>query len=168
MSEDTPKRKPVNYDELFPGRFLKAGLFIGKTPTFAIADVDTEDLPQDDGKNKVRGIITFRETKMGLALNSTNGQSIKAMFGPKIADWIGKRLTLCTEKDRDPGGNGMVDCIRIAGSPDIERDVTIEIKMPRRKPKMRKLTKTLPKGAPKAAQQPPEEAPAMREPGEEP
>jgi hypothetical protein len=161
MSEDQPKRKPVNFDELFPSRFLKAGLFLGKTPTFAISDVDTESLPQDDGKEKVRGIISFRETKMQLALNSTNGQCIKAMFGPKIADWIGKRLTLCTEKDRDPGGNGMVDCIRIAGSPDIERDMTIEIKMPRRKPKTRRLTKTMPKGATKAEQT------ETRQPGEE-
>jgi hypothetical protein len=160
MSEDRPHRKPVNYEELYPSRFLKAGLFLGKTPTFTISDVDTEELPQDDGKNKTRGIISFSETKMQIALNSTNGQCLKAMFGVSIKDWIGKKITLCTEKDRDPGGNGMVDCIRIAGSPDIERDFTTEIKMPRRKPKTRKLTKTLPRQKPATATE-------TREPSEE-
>lgn len=159
MTEEKPNKKPVNYDELFPGRFLKAGLFLGKTPTFTIADVDTEELPQDDGKNKVKGIISFRETKLQIALNSTNGQSLKAMFGSAIKDWLGKRITLCTEKDRDPGGHGMVDCIRIAGSPDIAHDMTIEIKMPRRKPKTRTLTKTIPQAKPQPT--------ATREPGDE-
>jgi hypothetical protein len=144
MSE-TPKHKPVNYDELFPGRFLKAGLFVGKTPTFTIVDYDTEDLPQDNGKDKVRGIIVFRETKMHWALNSTNGQCLKAMFGTTLSNWVGKRVTLCAERDRDPGGNGMVDCIRVAGSPDIEQDMTIDIALPKRKPKSRTLKRT---GAP--------------------
>lgn len=142
MSESQPKRKPVNFDELFPGRFLKAGLFAGKSPTLTISDYDLDKLPQDDGRDKARGIISFRETEMQLALNSTNGQCLKAMFGTTLANWVGKRVTFCTEKDRDPGGGGMVDAIRVAGSPDIAEDMTVEVKLPRRKPKTRTLKRT--------------------------
>jgi hypothetical protein len=147
---EQPRAKPTNYDELFPGRFLKAGLFLGQTPTYTIKDVELESLPQDDGKTRDRGIVSFRETQLGIVLNSTNGQCLKAMFGTAVRSWIGKRITLCTEKDRDPCGKGMVDAIRIAGSPDLDTDMTIEVKMPRRKPKARTLRKT---GDPTASRQ---------------
>lgn len=156
MSEQ-PKRKPVNYDELFPGRFLKAGLFVGKTPTFTIRDYDAEPLPQDDGREKVRGIISFNETNLQLALNSTNGQCLKAMFGTTLAAWVGKRVTLCTEKDRDPSGGGQIDAIRVLGSPDIQQDTTVEIKLPRRKPRTRKLLRVLPRSQRQPQQSPPED-----------
>ena len=72
--EERPLPKPVNYDELFPGRFLKAGLFKGKHATFTITDVQLDRLPTDDNKKRVRGVIAFKETDMQLCLNSTNGQ----------------------------------------------------------------------------------------------
>jgi hypothetical protein len=49
--------KPVDWDELYPGRFIKAGEFKGKKPTLTIKDVDVESLAGDDGKEKVKGII---------------------------------------------------------------------------------------------------------------
>lgn len=145
MSEphEAPHKKPVDYDELFPGRFLKAGLLHGRQITLTIADVDTDSLPQDDGKMKTKGIVLFEKTDKGLALNSTNGQCLKAMFGRKVQQWIGKRVTLKPDKDRDPkNGRGLVDCIRIAGSPDIPETMTIQIELPRRKPKPWVLEKT--------------------------
>lgn len=154
---EQPRPKPVNYDQLFPGRFLKAGLLLGQTPTYTIKDIEIESLPQDNGKNRDRGIVSFRETQLGIVLNSTNGQCLKAMFGTAVRSWVGKRVTLCTEKDRDPGGKGMVDAIRISGSPDIESDTTIEIKMPRRKPKTRTLRKTGESAA--TRQEPPQRKP---------
>jgi hypothetical protein len=141
MSE-TERKKPVDFDQLFPGRFLKSGLFLGKTPTFTITSVDTEELPQEKGGDRTRGILSFRETKLQVVLNRTNGECLKAMFGRAVQDWIGKRVTLCTDKDRDPSSGGMVDCIRVAGSPDIAQDITVEVKLPRRKPKSRTLKRT--------------------------
>ena len=35
--------KPVDWDELYPGRFLKAGEFKGKKPTLTIAAVNIEE-----------------------------------------------------------------------------------------------------------------------------
>lgn len=153
---DQPRPKPVNFDELFPGRFLKAGIILGKTPTYTIKDVDLESLPQDNGKNRDRGIVSFHETNLGIVLNSTNGQCLKAMWGAAVRSWIGKRVTLCTEKDLDPGGKGLVDAIRIFGSPDIDADMAIEIRMPRRKPKTRTLRKT---GDAQAVKQPQQRKP---------
>jgi len=136
-----PPKPPVDYDELFPGRFIKAGLLKGREVTLTISSVAVEKLPQDDGTVRDRGIIAFRERPdKQLVLNSTNGQCIKAMFGRVLADWIGKRVTLAPERDRF--GREMVDCIRIAGSPDLPADIQIEVVLPRKKPKPRTLRRT--------------------------
>ena len=137
--------KPVNYDQLFPGRFIKAGLlqplFGTVRPVVTIKDYDLEELPQDDGKDKARGVITLVETSMQLALNKTNGECLKAMFGNSLRDWVGKRVGLCIERDRDPGGarGATCDAIRIYGSTDIKSDMSIQIKLPQRRPYTRKL-----------------------------
>lgn len=143
-------KKPVDYDELFPGRFLKAGLFKGKSVTLTIKDVEIEKLPQDNGKERDRGVISFNETPMQLALNSTNGQCLKAMFGRKPLEWIGKKVTFVPEKDRF--GKEVVDAIRVQGSPDIKDPIDVEIRMPRKKPKNRRLVPTVKNAAASATE----------------
>lgn len=149
-------KKPVDYDELFPGRFLKAGLLKGKHVTLTISDIDLEELPQDDGKERERGVLSFKGTKKQFVLNSTNGQCIKAMFGRKPMDWIGKRVTFMPDKDRF--GKDIVDAVRIHGSPDITSPVDVEIRLPRKKPKTRRLVPTGKPAANGAAQGPSTEA----------
>lgn len=122
--------KPVDWDELYPGRFLKAGELQGKKVTLTMVDIDTEELADDEGKKKVKGIIAFKETPKQIPLNKTNGLCIRAMFGRKLSDWSEKRITLFADK-----WNGE-DCIRIWGSPDITENMEVEIKLPRRKPSM--------------------------------
>lgn len=122
------RRKPVDYDELYPGRFLKSGAFAEweKKP-LTIADVDTDELEGDKGK-RTKGIIAFGEVAQGLPLNSTNGQCIKAMFGRTLRDWHGKRVALfVSEWAGEP-------CLRVWGSPDIEADIEVEVKLPRKRP----------------------------------
>jgi len=122
------KRKPVDYDELYPGRFLKSGAFAEweKKP-LTIDDVDTDELEGDKGK-KTKGTITFKEVPQQLALNSTNGQCIKAMFGRHLPDWYGKRVALFVgEWAGEPA-------LRVWGSPDIDADMEVEIKLPRKRP----------------------------------
>lgn len=120
-------RKPVDFDELYPGRFLKAGEFQGRKVTLTIADIDTEELVSDSG-SKVKGVISFRETPKQLALNKTNGICLREMFGRKLPDWTGKRVTLFpSEWNGEP-------CIRVYGSPDIAKDKPIQVQLPRRKP----------------------------------
>lgn len=153
-------KPPVNYDELFPGRFLKSGLLGDRKVTLRIASVSTEALPQDKGPDRVRGIISFEKTELQLVLNSTNGQCLRGMFGTHIPDWIGKRVVFFREKDRF--GRDVVDAIRIWGSPDIPRDLRLEIRMPRKKAVLRTLHAT---GA--QPEQPSEQEPAP-EPDREP
>lgn len=122
------ERKPVDFDELYPGRFLKAGTLgdLEKKP-LTIIDVDTDELEGNKGR-QVKGIVTFKEVPQGLCLNKTNGLCLKAMFGRKVRDWNGKRVALFV-------GEWAGDvCIRIWGSPDIEADIEAEIALPRKKP----------------------------------
>lgn len=123
----TTLKKPVDWDQLYPGRFVKAGDLLGKRVTVTITSVDLDELEGDKGK-KIKGIISFKETNKQLALNKTNGICLKAMFGRKLAEWEGKRVTLF------PGSWNGEDCIRIWGSPDIAKDQDIEVQLPRKKP----------------------------------
>lgn len=127
---DEPKRlpKPSNYDQLFPGRFLKAGELNGKKVTLTIKDADLEELVGDDGKPKAKAIISFAETPKQMVCCKTNGICIKAMFGPQISEWIGKRVTLFPDT-----WNGE-PATRVWGSPDLAQDLEVQITLPRRRP----------------------------------
>lgn len=126
-------RKPVDWDELYPGRFIKAGELLGKKVTLTIKDVDTDNLIGDDGKEKVKGVISFEQTPKQLPLNKTNGLCLRAMFGRKLPEWIGRKIILFPDK-----WNGE-DAIRLWGSPDIKEPIDVEVKLPRRKPFFMKM-----------------------------
>lgn len=120
-------KKPNTYDQMYPGRFLKAGLFEGKHVTLTITDVNLEELEGDDGK-KVKALVAFKETEMQLVCCKTNGFCIKAMFGDKLSGWQGKRVTLF------PSTWNNEPAIRVWGSPDLPEDMPVTIQLPRRKP----------------------------------
>lgn len=118
---------PVDWDELYPGRFMKAGEFKGKKPTLTIDKVKIEELVGDKGP-QIKGIIFFKETEKQWALNKTNGICLKEMFGRKVQEWIGRRVTLFA---------GMWDgeeCIRVWGSPELTADKDVTISLPRKRP----------------------------------
>lgn len=121
----------VDYDQLFPGEFLKAGLFRARPVTLTISGVEVRDLPTDKGGEKPRGIISFSETPMSLVLVKTNGEVLRAMFGPRVQEWIGKHVTFFCGSDRF--GGQTVDAIRIQGSPDIAGPMTVVVEYKRRK-----------------------------------
>lgn len=120
-------KKPVDYDELYPGRFLKAGELQGRKVQLTITSVDLDELASDNGK-KVKGVLSFKETQKQLALNRTNGICLKEMFGRRIPEWEGKRIVIFPDT-----WNGE-PCIRIWGSPEISEDKQIEVALPRRRP----------------------------------
>ncbi len=151
---------PDTYSELYPGRFLKADLLRDKPRTLTISKVHVEVMPDDKtGGEKDRGIISFKETTRQLALNRTNGECLKAMFGKKVKEWSGKRVTLVPEQAKF--GAEDVDAIRISGSPDFNRTVTIEIKMPKRKPVKRTLRNT--SGGSSTIEEPAEQVPDSKQ-----
>ena len=161
MSAQAPKilAKPVDWDELYPGRFLKVGELKGKHVTLKIADVDLEELIGDKGQ-QIKGVISFEKTPKKLALNKTNGLCLREMFGKKLPEWVGKRITLFPSQ-----WNGE-DCIRVYGSPDIAADKEIQISLPRKRPFNMTMHKTTPNlkaaPAPSAEAPPPDGDPSDR------
>lgn len=127
--------RPVDWDELYPGRFIKAGDFKGKPVTLTISAVRVEELEGDTGK-KMKGILSFQKTDKSLALNKTNGLLLKAMFGRSVQDWVGKRVTFhAAVWNGEPA-------IRVYGSPEIDGDMTVAIQLPRKRPFDMELKKT--------------------------
>ncbi len=158
MAQEKVFQKPVDWDELYPGRFIKASEFKGKPVTLRISDVAIEELIGDKGP-QIKGIISFDKTEKKWAINRTNGVCVKAMFGPKVQAWVGKRITLFPAlHDGEP-------CIRVWGSPDIAEDQDVLVTLPRKRPFVMTMHKTA-KGATTATKGAPvQPAPPEREPG---
>lgn len=133
--------KPVDFDQLYPGRFLKAGELLGRKVTLTMTSIDIEELEGEGGK-KVKATVTFKETEKQLVCCKTNGICIKAMFGKVLAEWVGKRITIFPDTWNDE------PCIRVWGSPDIERDLEVEIALPRRRPFRKTMHRIERRGAP--------------------
>lgn len=128
----------MHFDELFPNRFLKAGEFKGKDVTLKIVGVKREELEGDKGK-ETKAIVSFDRTPKQLVLNKTNALCLKAMFGAEVDAWIGKRVTFYPASI-EFGDTDLA--IRVRGSPDIERDLTFDLKLARKKPKPTTLRRT--------------------------
>lgn len=133
-------KDPVDWDQLYPGRFLKAGEFQGKKPTLTMTAVKLDELEGTKGK-QIKGIIHFKEVDKALALNRTNGVCIKAMFGRHLAEWIGKRVTLYAAPYEGD------EAIRVWGSPDISADSEVKVELPRKRPFNMTMHKVLPPAA---------------------
>lgn len=142
-------KEPTDFDELYPGRFLKAGEFGGRDVNLTITRVQLDELEGSKGK-QMKGILSFRGTPKELVLNKTNGECIKAMFGRRLADWVGKQVTLYPQKIE----SDLADiAIRVRGSPDLAADMTFTLTLPRKKPRDVTLKKT-PSTKPAASSEP--------------
>lgn len=124
---------PVDWEEMFPGRFLKGADLRGKRPTLTVSRVVLDELEGDKGK-QVKGIVHFEKTDKQLALNKTNGICLKSMFGRNPQDWVGKRITLHAEDWTDPKTREKQLVVRVYGSPDIAADMDVAIVLPRKRP----------------------------------
>lgn len=129
----------MNFDELYPGRFLKAGLIPNGKATYTITSVAKEQIEGERGlEDKV--VVTFSETALQLVLPKVNAVAIRAMFGSDVQQWIGKRVTLYATTDIMPFPKRRNEpCIRVFGSPDIREQLVCEWQPPKR----RKLVQTL-------------------------
>jgi predicted YcjX-like family ATPase len=126
-----------DFDELYPGRFIKAGDLKGRDVTLTIAKVQVEEL--EGSKKQMKGIVSFKESPRELVLNRTNGECIKALFGRKLAEWVGKRITIYPAAIQ----SDLADlAVRVRGSPDIAADVTFMLSLARKRPRSVTLKKT--------------------------
>lgn len=154
--------RPVDWDELYPGRFIKASDLKGKKVTLVISRVRVEELIGDKGP-QMKGIINFEGKDKALALNKTNGLCLKSMFGRKVQEWVGHKVTLFASTwDGD-------ECIRIWGSPEVKEDMQVTIALPRKRPfdMTMHAVQTGPKPVESAQSPPADDDDTTREPGAE-
>lgn len=130
---EDPPSTPVDWDELYPGRFLKAGQLGDRKITLTISRVVVDKLIGDDGQPKKKGVISFQGADAEWALNRTNGICLLEMFGRKTQEWIGHRVTIYQGKVESGSQRGK-PAIRVWGSPELEHDREVEIALPRKKP----------------------------------
>ncbi len=165
MSEPKEQDAESFYD-LDSSRWLKEEHLQGKQVTLKIKRVTFIDTVDDDGKPKRDTIIYFHGTDRHLGCNVTNKQCIRGMFGLKVkAEWIGKRIVLfptMTERpvyNKEDKQTKIRPCIRVWGSPDIEKDMVVTVNLKRKTPFNMTMHAT---GKPSDATQPQD-----REPGED-
>ncbi len=126
----------MDYELLFPSRFLKSSEFKGRDVTLTIAEVHREKLSIDIDKPEVKGIVSFKETEKQMILNRTNAMCIAAMFGRDIEQWKDKKVTLF------PADYKGDTAIRVRGSPELKEPKTVEIKLFKRRPFSMQLKNT--------------------------
>jgi hypothetical protein len=147
MSEQTSL--PTSYDEMFPGRFLKSGLFKGREPTMTVTRVETEVFPgigvdKKTGKknpDKTKGMLFFKETEKALMVNVTNGQCLRQIMeyltdietSKNPQNLVGHRFTFfATTTTMRKWIDGKMTpyqepCIRVKGSPELDKNIEVEI-----------------------------------------
>lgn len=122
-----------SFDQLYPGRWLKAGLLDGQLATYTIKDITREELEGEKGPEP-KIVMAFEETPLALVLAKVNAVAIKAMFGPDIQQWLGKRITLYGTTSIMPLPTRKNEpCLRVYGSPDIADEIECAWTPPRRR-----------------------------------
>ncbi len=112
------------------------------TPTVTITAVEGAAFESESGKTERKALISFAGKDKKLAAGTLNCICIEAMFGPEVEDWVGHSITLMADKVEVAGHLKGQPCIRIKGSPELRGNVTVDIKLPRRKPFQRVLVPT--------------------------
>lgn len=129
----------TTWASLNPGEYIAADEFGDRAPTLTITAIDSESFERDTGGHQKRGVVTFKETNRRWVLNETNIQLLGALW-PTPEDAIGHRVTLMAESVKF--GRETVRGIRVKGSPDIDADVVVAVKLPRKAPQDRTLYST--------------------------
>lgn len=105
----------MDYEKLFPGRFIKSADLDNRDVTLEIRAVRAEEI-----EGKPKAIVSFHGTKKELVMNRTNAESLKLMFGRETNDWLGKKVTIYPVTIPDPfNPGGTTRAIRVRGSPHI-------------------------------------------------
>lgn len=154
----------MNINAAFVGDYLRADQIQGKTPTVTIRDVKMVELEDEKGKVRGRPVVYFAETKRGWVLNRTNAQALAAMFGVETSEWKNRQVTIYAAQVQL--GREKTLGVRVAGSPELTKALTFDLKLPRKKAQ-RVTLKPTPKGevvVPEEPSEVPEEAPASDAP----
>ncbi len=122
----------AHFKKRFPSEHLEAADLETKQVTITIKAVESTTVKADDGSGQAKGLIRFDgRTKQTWVFPVSVGYMLAAMFGDDDAGWVGKRVTLRSEKV-DAFGE-IVDAVRPIGSPDITKPVTFKVRQGRKR-----------------------------------
>jgi hypothetical protein len=97
----------MNFDEMFPSKYVKASDLGGRTLNAKIAGLAMEKM----GDGEMKPVVHFIGASKGLVLNKTNGSALKEIYGSNTADWRGKPVQLFPTFTEYAGKR--VECIRL-------------------------------------------------------
>lgn len=103
----------------------------GRDVVVEIERVELGQVTGQDNRKANRCVLHFKGKKRPLALNSTNGKAVAAMYGPMTESWPGKLVALYVGETRDPADGTKIDCVRIRNKPPrTAADTTVEPEPP--------------------------------------
>jgi hypothetical protein len=131
-----------DYRRMFGGTYLSAPTLgqPGEDLTFRIDRVTGRDVETPEGDVRRRLVVHLADAKPWLPCRTT-AECMGAMWGPRVADWAGREITLFHDPTVRVGAK-VVGGIRVRGAPDLPRPIEVEIPQPRRKPLKIRLVNT--------------------------
>jgi len=122
-----------DYEVLYPSRFMKKEA-LAEPKVIRITKVTATVLEGEKGaENKV--VLSYKASDGDgeIVWNKTNAALTAHALGERDYDkWAGRLLTIHSDPNVDLGGK-RVGGIRVYGSPELAKPMTVEIKRPRRK-----------------------------------
>jgi hypothetical protein len=96
----------MDFNAMFPARFLKSGDLEDGPMQVTIASVKPEEI---NGERKV--VANFSDSKKQMVINRTNARLIAKMYGNDTRNWLGKTITLVVTEV--PFKDDLVSAIRV-------------------------------------------------------
>ena len=128
----------MDYKLGFKGQYVAAVELGNAQPTLTISRVvieKIESMQKDDdgaGKTRDRLVAYFQGEERGWVVNRTNAECMVAMWGRETDKWVGHKVTIFATQVRV--GPKMELGIRVKGSPELDKPMSIQVQLPRRKP----------------------------------
>ena len=124
----------MKFSEMYPKDRFYAADMQGRPWTLTFADPAVTHKLTEEGEvdPKMPPIWHFTETKKCFPAVKTNGVCARALFGDESDAWAGHKITLYPAEDT----SGLSDdglCIRVKGSPEIDRKVVFKATIGRTK-----------------------------------
>jgi hypothetical protein len=135
----------ADYRELYAGKFL-TGPECAEQPTFKITAVREEQVedPEKPKQFRVKVVIYglfLRDRERPWIVCKSSAIMLAALFGEDHTRWVGRHVTLRFDPEISVDGR-KVGGARPLGSPELERPITVSIKLPRRKATKHELIPT--------------------------
>ena len=124
--------------------WLKAYMFPGNNRmTLTVKSVRRAEVSFDGKEQQLQTVMCFEEISPELTLSKVNIIPIIKMLGNDVKAWQGKRITFYTTTQVMPHPMRKDEpCIRVYGSPDIEKEMDCEWTPPKRRKIVQKLRPT--------------------------